>query len=63
MRRVIRVALGLFLALSVVGLAAQDATPTPEPTPSYPPYPPETGVYVTTQDYLSLRAGPSTYFE
>lgn len=42
----------------------ETATPTPAPTATFPPYPAnDTGIYVTTQDFLNLRKGPSEYFE
>jgi hypothetical protein len=42
--------------------AAAAQEPTPEPTPSGPPFG-DTPVYVTTQDFSSLRAGPGRAFE
>lgn len=46
----------LILLLLTFTAAAQEATPEPDS-----PYP-ETGIYVTTQDFSSLRAGPGRDF-
>ncbi len=48
---------GLLLALGLAPVTAQDATPTPTQ-----PAPPDSGVWVTTQDRSSLRAGPGVAF-
>ncbi len=46
----------------VVGETATPA-PTLAPTETFPPYPEnDTGIYVTTQDFMNLRAGPSEFF-
>lgn len=49
----------LFILVSALVVRAQE-TPTPETTPEPPP---DTGIWVTTQDRSSLRAGPGTAFE
>jgi uncharacterized protein YraI len=55
-----KVLLGLWLVLVLLmygwGAIAQDATPEPTPEPVY-------SVYVTTQDFVSLRTGAGTDFE
>lgn len=52
----VTVLIALFIALFVALPAyAQDATPTPEPTP-------DTGIWVTTQDNMVLREGPGLAF-
>ncbi|MEO1663015.1 MAG: SH3 domain-containing protein [Chloroflexota bacterium] len=63
------VAITLLIIAIAFPVQAQDATEAPTatpvpPTPTFPPYPAnDTGIYVTTQDFLNLRAGPSEYFE
>jgi hypothetical protein len=49
--------LGLMVALFATGVSAQEATP--EPTEAAP----DTGIWVTTQDFVSLREGPGMGFE
>jgi hypothetical protein len=59
MKRIFVLLCGLLLLIGGT-TAAQE--PTPEATPSGPPFGP-TPVYVTTQDFSSLRAGPGRAFD
>lgn len=45
----------VIILLSLTTVTAQDATPEPDTTP-------DTGIYVTTQDFSSLRTGPGQSF-
>ncbi len=45
----------VILLLSLTTVVAQEATPEPDTTP-------DTGIYVTTQDFSSLRTGPGQSF-
>jgi hypothetical protein len=59
MRRLLLVLLVGILATWVVPAWAQEIEATPEATPE----PPQTSVYVTTQDYVILRQGPGQGFQ
>ncbi|MEO8606758.1 MAG: SH3 domain-containing protein [Chloroflexota bacterium] len=50
-------AMVIILALCFTAVSAQEATETPEVSPY------NTGVYVTTQDFVSLRSGPGQDFD
>jgi hypothetical protein len=57
----------VMVLLAVWPTVAQNATPTPEPFATPPPnltreIPADTGIYVTTQDFLNFRTGPSQQF-
>ncbi len=52
-----------FALLIAVPISAQDGAIAVEPPPTATYTPPDTGVWVTTQDFSSLRTGPSTFFE